>query len=294
MFKQIEKPPSGVVFEGRSDAFGGRSNRSPALPDEAPEWPEIVTLDLEKAQPSDRLIRSLQEQITEIEASRRQGGRRVPFCLIGSRAATDAAENGKDAPGVPLEFRWGTLVEWLSAAPGGGAQTLAVCTAREACRQGGVLVVLDRCGSFYPPAAVRMGIEPEKMLVVRTGKPSDYFWALDQALRCPAVAAALAWPEKLDGHTFRRLQLAAEEGDTLGLLIRLSHARGEPSWADLRLLVEPLPSRDNGRRLKIEVLRSRGSTGGGSVELEVDDETYTLHPAGRLARPAAHRRAARA
>jgi len=40
----------------------------------------------------------------------------------------------------------------------------------------------------------------------------------------------------------RRLQLAAEQGGGLGLLIRPEAVRHQPSWADVRLLVEPLPT----------------------------------------------------
>src|SRR4051794_979826 len=53
-------------------------------------------------------------------------------------------------------LRHGMLVEWLatSNAPiGGGAATLGLLSAREACRDGGALVVIDRRQMFYPPAA---------------------------------------------------------------------------------------------------------------------------------------------
>jgi hypothetical protein len=123
---------------------------------------------------------------------------------------------------------------------------------------------------------------------------ADNLWALDQALRCPGVAAALAWPEKLDGRTFRRLQLAAEQGGGLGLLVRPERVRHEPSWAEVRLVVEPLPAvaPHAPRRLKVELLRSRGGANGGSVEVELDNETHPLHLASRLAPPTPHRRAA--
>ena len=156
--------------------------------------------------------------------------------------------------------------------------------------------MLDRRGDFYPPAAVRLGIEPEQLLVVHTESAADHDWAMDQVLRSPAVAAVLAWPERLDGRTFRRWQLAVEQGGGLGLLLRPAAARADPSWADVRLLVEPLEldrSRDQSsrrrhgattgrgfisRRLRISVLRCRGGTGGRSVEVELDDETYCVHP----------------
>ena len=92
-------------------------------------------------------------------------------------------------------FRRGTLVEWLSHAPGDGTATLAFRAA--ACARsagdGRAVVVLDRSGEFYPPAAVAQGIEPARLIVVHPGNQADHAWALDQALRCPAVAAAVAW-----------------------------------------------------------------------------------------------------
>jgi hypothetical protein len=180
-------------------------------------------------------------------------------------------------------FRRGTLVEWLSAGEGTGACTLALLAAREVCQNGGVLVVVDRRRDFCPPAAIRFGIEPEQLVVVRAESAADNDWAMDQVLRSPAVAAVLAWPERIDGRTFRRWQLAVEQGGGLGLLLRPAASRGDPSWADVRLLVEPrLSVRSHQRLLRMICLRCRGGTDGHTVNVELDDETYRVHPvAGR-------------
>jgi hypothetical protein len=48
----------------------------------------------------------------------------------------------------------------------------------------------------------------------------------------------------------------------------------------LRLLVEPLPTaaaRSNVRRLRIHLLRCRGTTEGRRVDVEIDDETHDVH-----------------
>lgn len=231
-----------------------------------------------------QLVQTLRQQIAAIEGARRQSHN---ISVPSGCGALDRLLPGRG-------FRQGTLVEWLAPEGAGGAGTLAVYAARQACREGGALVVLDRAREFYPPAAARMGIQLEKMIVVQTPTEADNTWALDQALRCSAVAAVLAWPEKLDTRTFRRLQLAAEQGRGLGLLVRPKTARYEPSWADVRLLIEPLPAATShaGRRLRIQVLRSRGTISGGSVELEINDETHTVHLAGQLADPTAAGRAA--
>jgi protein ImuA len=172
----------------------------------------------------------------------------------------------------------GTLVEWLAEGEGGGAASLAFQTAREACRKVGALVVIDRSREFYPPAAIRLGLVPEQIVVVQPTTQQDWIWALDQALRCPAAAVTLAWVDRLDGHAFRRFQLAAEQAATLGLLVRPAAARHEPSWADVRLLVEPLPSAGiDGRRLRVQVLRCRSGASCQSVEVLLDHETHRVH-----------------
>jgi protein ImuA len=172
----------------------------------------------------------------------------------------------------------GTVIEWLAGSEGGGAESLAFQAAREACRGVGALVVIDRRREFYPPAALRLGLAPQQIVVVQPTTRNDFIWALDQALRCPAAAATLAWVDQLDGHAFRRFQLAAEQAATLGLLVRPADARHEPSWADVRLLVEPFPSADvDGRRLHIELLRCRGGAGGQRIEVVLDHETRGVH-----------------
>jgi protein ImuA len=173
-------------------------------------------------------------------------------------------------------FCRGTLVEWLSAA-GVGAGTLALLAARQACRDGGMLAVFDQRREFCPPAAVRLGIAPEQLLVIHADTAADNHWAIDQALRSQAVAAVLAWPDRLDDRTFRRWQLAAEEGGCLAMLLRPETARGAPSWADVRLLVEPATLRSRARLLRIVLLRCRGGNVGRDINVELDDETYRVH-----------------
>jgi protein ImuA len=182
-------------------------------------------------------------------------------------------------------FRRGSLVEWLADGQGSGAATLAMISARLACDktetcEARTLVVVDRRGEFYPPGAVNLGVELQRLIVVRPDSKADNDWALDQALRCPGVGAVLTWQRKLAGRTFRRLQLAVEQSGVLGLLIRPATARAEPSWAGVRLLVEPLLVRPllGSRRLRITLLRCRGRASGQSIDVEIDDETHTVHP----------------
>jgi hypothetical protein len=202
-------------------------------------------------------------------------------------------------------LRRGSVVEWLSAAAGGGAQTLALLAAREAGREGKSLVVVDRQRRFYPPAAAAWGIDLARLIVVHPASETDELWAIDQALRCRGIAAVWGRRDELDPRDFRRLQLAAESGGTLGLLVRWAGVRGQPSWADVQFVVSPRQSR-TGWQLCVELARCRGSHPGQSVELEIDEwtghlrtrsvsegstrhETHPLRPAAQLAPAAAGR-----
>ena len=135
----------------------------------------------------------------------------------------------------------GSLVEWLAAGPGSGATTAALMAASQACRSGGMLAVLDAGRSFYPPAFADRMLVRSRLLIVRPAA-QDEAWALDQLLRQPGIAAVLAWTASDDDRAFRRLQLAAEAGGGLGLLVRGAAARRTPCWASVRFAVQPLPT----------------------------------------------------
>jgi protein ImuA len=183
-------------------------------------------------------------------------------------------------------LRRGTLIEWFGGGLGSGAGLLALLAAREALRGGGPLVVIDRQRTFYPPAVLPWGIEMSRLILVRPTSDRDEQWSLDQVLRSADVAAVLAWPERLDSRTFRRLQLAAEQSGGLALLVRRAAARGQPSWAAVRWLVRPQPS-DGGWQLHVEPIRVPGGLEtAAAVVLELDPLEGTVRhipPADRAA-----------
>jgi hypothetical protein len=222
------------------------------------------------------------------------------------------------------------LVEWLAELPGCGAATLGLVAAREACRAGGMLVVVDRAQTFYPLSAVGWGVDPARLIVVRPRSLRDEIWAAVQALRSPVVAAVWTLLDRLESRNFRRLQLAAEAGRTLGVLVRSASARGQPSWADVRLGVKArqgdretrrqgatvdrrvslspplLVSLSRSRSVQISLLHARGGRSGGSVLVEIDEaahevqeivthhDTHPLPVVAELADPATRSHSARA
>jgi len=104
-----------------------------------------------------------------------------------------------------------------------------------------------------PQALTRHGLVLERLLLVQARDAQAGLWATEQALRCPAIGAVLAWPAALDDRRVRRLQLAAEAGGSCGLLYRPPAAALQPSPAALRLRLQAL---DAG--LRIEIQKARG------------------------------------
>jgi protein ImuA len=168
-------------------------------------------------------------------------------------------------------IRRGALIELLDGGLGCGAETVAAVLTRAACRNPGVVAVVDPAGEFYPPALAAWGVPFDRLVVVRPTTDADALWAADQALRSRAAVAVWLWRERLAAHDFRRLQLSAEEGGAVGVLIRPARVCGQPTCADVQLAVEPQVG-TWGRRLRLTVTRCRGRTPGSVAEIEFDDQ----------------------
>jgi protein ImuA len=244
--------------------------------------------------PRGRLMQQLRRQLGQWEAA--ASAEDVAIFSSGSVAIDRLLPGGGLRHGMLIEWLGGESAREAISKPSplgrGSAVTLSLLAAREACREGGTLVVIDRQQTFYPPAAAAWGIDLERLIVVRPQSARDELWAAVQSLRSPAVAAVWGRIDRLDSRAFRRLQLAAQAGCTLGLLLRPPSARGQPSWADVRLMVgncgligsirNPKSAIRNHsalhplRHLQIQVLRVRNGRPGSKVTLAIDDTTHTV------------------
>jgi protein ImuA len=115
----------------------------------------------------------------------------------------------------------------------------------------------------WPPGLARLGLAPAALLLL-TAKGRDALWAAEQALRCPALAAVAAVLPGLGLAAARRLQLAAESGGTLGLLLRQDSTRSGSTAARTRWHVVSLPGeggqahRLGAPRWRLSLLLARG------------------------------------
>jgi protein ImuA len=97
-------------------------------------------------------------------------------------------------------------------------------------------------GALYGPGLDQLGLDTARLLIVRVKRPVDALFAMEEALKCRALATVVGeLTEAPDLTASRRLSLAARDGGALGLLVchRLSDA---PSAARTRWRIAPAPS----------------------------------------------------
>ena len=104
----------------------------------------------------------------------------------------------------------------------------------------------------YAPALLAAGIDMARLLVVRTRSERDTLWTVEQALASNTCGAVLAWlpaaraSQAAAGAAlsaarypeFRRLQLAAERGQSLAFLFRPPECENQSSPAALRIALD--------------------------------------------------------
>lgn len=215
--------------------------------------------------------------------------RRLPRSHSGwsgtsSRAASEA----------PLSL-WhpGTIGEWLTAAPGSGAATVAWRTLAQSLPNAGLCAIVDSGRTCWASAIAGWGLGLSRFLVIRPKQPQEGWWAVEQSLRSRGVAVTCAWADRVPERMLRRWQLAAEVGGGIGLIFRPVAARREPSWAEFRVLVSPVPEAlGDARRVRLEVVYRRGSLGGSAQVWEIDHAQGVVQLVPALADSTAASRAA--
>ena len=203
----------------------------------------------------------------------------------GGRSPTSGFASGYPALDSLLNGGWppGALVEILSAHRGIGELRLLLPVLATLTREKRWLAFVAPPYLPYAPALERAGVRLDRVLQVYPRTHTDTLWVLEQTLR--SGSAVLAWPQTADARGLRRLQLAAEAGDSLGFLFRRPEAGRESSPAAVRLRLTPARTATG---LSIEVLKRRGGWPTGPIDLEVmhalalsgfsETGTGNLHP----------------
>jgi len=139
------------------------------------------------------------------------------------------------------------LSEVLLPAPGLGELRLLWPTLARLTQAGQRVVLVAPPYIPYAPAWQQAGVDLRWLQIVDAG--SNAPWATEQCLRSGSCAAVLCWLPQADDRSLRRLQVAAETGQSLAFSYRPAAQAINPSPAALRLLL------DVGQ---VQVLKCRG------------------------------------
>jgi len=154
---------------------------------------------------------------------------------------------------------------------------------------------------LYGPGLVAHGLDPAHLVLVRAPGDTEIWWAIEEGLRAPGIAAVIGEVGVLPAVASRRLQLAAERSGITAFLLRrwrdggqAARERNLPNAAVTRWRITALPSQPLrgepgvGRpRWRVELLRCRGGEPA-CWEVEEADATGHVSLAAALAdRPAA-------
>lgn len=140
------------------------------------------------------------------------------------------------------------LNEILVAQQGVGELRLVWPTLARLSAAGERIVLVAPPYTPYPHAWQNAGVDLRQLSVIQADE-RDALWAAEQCLRSGSCGAVLCWPHKADDRALRRLQVAAETGQTLAFAWRALSEAINPSPAALRLAVEPS---------QVRVLKCRG------------------------------------
>ena len=174
-------------------------------------------------------------------------------------------------------IRRGSLIEWLGMNEIGGAVTLSLVASRAVLPPEHPLVLIDRPRELFPLALQGLGLDLGRLVLIHPKTERDALWACEEALRCSGVGLVWMRIERLSGTGFRRLQLAAESGGTIGFFVRPEQARHQPSWAEARFVVRPVASQGASYRFEIEMANSQGWPRRSGSEILIDNVQGTIH-----------------
>ena len=207
------------------------------------------------------MIRKLREEIMAIEGS--APSRQAPGIYF-DLGPVEAAFPGNTFPvGAMHEF---SSREATEAASTNGF--IAGLLGKLMQKGGFCLWVSSKC-TLFPPGLKRFGVEPDRIIFIDVKREKDVLWAVEQGLKCNALAAVVGELKEISFIESQRLQLAVERSRVTGFLHR-HQPRGEHNLAcAARWKIMPIISKPEGRmpgvgftRWKVELIKVRNGSAG--------------------------------
>src|SRR6185369_804288 len=169
------------------------------------------------------------------------------FRLQGLRVADNIFLNeilGPIADAFPnRSFPIGSVHEFLSPCPEDLAATSGFLCGLLSSLIGndGAVLWISSSRKLFPPALKNFAIDPEKFIFIDAREEKEVLWALDESLKCGALAGVVGELNDLNFTASRRLQLAVEKSNATGFVLN-SNQRLNTTACVSRWKITSLPS----------------------------------------------------
>jgi len=138
----------------------------------------------------------------------------------------------------------------------------------------GITLWISSSRTLFPPALKTFGVDPERFIFIDLQKEKDVIWVMDEALKCNALSAVVGEIREIDFTTSRRLQLAVEQSQVTGFILRNNYRKLNTTACVSRWKITPLVTIVNDNlpgvgfpRWQVELIRVRnGKTGTWDVQ----------------------------
>jgi protein ImuA len=87
-------------------------------------------------------------------------------------------------------------------------------------KNAGSCIWINRSQSVVPPALKSFGISPDNIIFIYLKKEKEILWAMEEALKCTGLSAVIGEVQDLSFNASRRLQLAIEQSQVTGFIVR--------------------------------------------------------------------------
>lgn len=108
---------------------------------------------------------------------------------------------------------------------------------------GGVCVWVSYTRRIYPPALKRFGVDPDRIIFIDVTRERDVLWVTEESLKCSGIAAVICETRLLSFMESRRLQLAIEQSQVTGFVLRKDVKQLTTTACTARWTVKPLRSK---------------------------------------------------
>lgn len=153
-------------------------------------------------------------------------------------------------------------------------------------RTGGVCVWISANRKLFPPALKFFDISPEKIIFIDLHHEKDVIWAMEEALKCGALAGVIAETKELTFTASRRFQLSVEQSQVTGFVIRERPPKINPTACIARWKISSLSSESDDElpgvgfpQWRVELLKVRNGKPGSWQVRWLSDR---FHPAYKL------------